>query len=114
MIQHNNAQDNLNVTGMPFIEELTSNMRVDIAVSKEGDLWLLHDKPIEHYLAWLEYDHTDRRMTLISDIGQIQDLGMQPSTFISDLILKSVNARLLLVQNKEILNVSNIPIVILQ
>lgn len=60
----------------PHIE---SDTRIDLLYNREGQVWLLHDKPLPQVLQCIEYDAGRETIRLISDKGQIgQSLKISP------------------------------------
>lgn len=66
-------EDRSNKSVLP---SLASMMTVDMVVNDRGNIWILHDKPLPVVLNWVEYDVDTARLSLISQDGEMIDLGM--------------------------------------
>lgn len=68
-------------TESPVYPSLMAMMKVDIAISPESDVWIIHSQPLPEALKWIEYDLDLESLTLVSLSGKIQDSGMKvPAT----------------------------------
>jgi hypothetical protein len=63
-------------TTPPVWTPATPAMKVDVAINKDGMVWVLHDKPFPDYLEWIEFDFDTKIMTFITAGGRLQDLGI--------------------------------------
>ena len=61
----------------PVYPSLMSQMKVDLAISPDSDVWLVHDKKLPEVLKWVEYDLDLETLVLVSLSGKIQDFGMR-------------------------------------
>lgn len=61
----------------PVYPSLMAMMKVDIAISPESDVWIIHNQPLPEPLKWIEYDLDLESLTLVSLSGKIQDSGMK-------------------------------------
>lgn len=61
----------------PVYPPLMSQMKVDIAVSPDADVWIIHEKALPEALKWVEYDPDLETLTLVSLSGKQQDSGMK-------------------------------------
>lgn len=61
----------------PVYLSLMSMMKVDLVISPESDVWMLHDQPLPEVMKWVEYDQDLQTLTLVSLSGKVQDFGMR-------------------------------------
>ncbi len=64
----------------PIYPSLLSQMKVDLAVSPESDVWMVYEKPLPEVMKWIEYDIDLATLTLVSLSGKIQDFGKKVPT----------------------------------
>lgn len=58
------------------LPSLASRMNVDFVLNGDGSVWILHDQPFSHYLKWVEYDAADNNVTIVTQEGKMQPLGL--------------------------------------
>ncbi len=61
----------------PVYPPLMTQMKVDLAVSPESDVWMIYEKPLPEIMKWVEYDIELQTLTLVSLSGKVQDFGMK-------------------------------------
>jgi hypothetical protein len=99
----------------PVIEDsLTHKSKVDVVVTKSGALWFLHDMPLEHSIAWVEYDPDSKSLTIITDDGASQDLGMNTTDVMEPYLSATTVAHFGLVQNSRVEAIQEAPVTIHQ
>lgn len=52
---------------------IESDTRIDLLYNRDGQVWLLHDKPLPQALICVEYDTNRETVSLISEKGRIGD-----------------------------------------
>lgn len=60
----------------PVIPALYSRMNPDLLVNAEGQVLLVHEKPMPDPIWWVEYDPEDRQLVFITTTGQIMPFGV--------------------------------------
>ena len=60
-----------------ILPPLATQMNVDLVIT-QGDsaILILHDKPLPEILKWIEYDYETNDMVLVTQSGQIQNIGL--------------------------------------
>lgn len=61
----------------PVYPSLMSQMKVDLAISPESDVWMIYEQPLPEIMKWIEYDVDLETLTLVSLSGKVQDFGMK-------------------------------------
>lgn len=89
---------------------LSEVMRCGIFTNSRGDALLVHDQYISG-LAWVEYDHTDRSLTLVYDDGRMQSFGYEISNRSGVNIRTAVNVHFALLKGGAIKNVIKLALV---
>jgi hypothetical protein len=64
-------------TASPVYPSLMSQMKAELVVNPESDVWLIYDRPLPEVMKWIEYDLDLETLTLVSISGKIQDFGMR-------------------------------------
>lgn len=59
------------------IPKLSKNMRCGIFVNDNGKIVIIHDKPLEKELSWIEYDDALTQTHLVYEDGSVQELGVK-------------------------------------
>lgn len=86
----------------PVFSDLASQMNVDLVVNDDGSVWLLHDKPFSDFLRWVEYDAADNKVTIVTQQGRVQDLGMVIPAPMIPAFLKARDICIAQLRNKKI------------
>lgn len=73
----------------PVRPPLSSQMHLELMVNDDSQVWLLHDKPFSGILKWVEYDEDTNLMTLVTEDGMSQNLGIVIPEKIGQLLLSS-------------------------
>lgn len=74
------------VDEMPVLSDATKFMKLDLAVSDIGEVYVFHDRPMPERINWVEYDQELLRLYFISEKGRIQGLGMSVKKRLHDVI----------------------------
>lgn len=61
--------------GQTVLAPLRRRMEVDLVISDDERVWLLHDKPLDGPLRWVEYDADDHTLSLVYRNGSVAPLG---------------------------------------
>lgn len=59
------------------LKPLTEEMPVEFIVNDVGSAMLLHRGPLARAYAWVQYDRDATSLQLITENGDLQDLGMK-------------------------------------
>lgn len=87
------------------LPHVSSVMNVDLLVKEQGGVWILHDKPFKDYLRWVEYDQMDNELTIVTQSGKIQGLGLTIPDQMIPPILQEHEIRLIQIRDKKIWDV---------
>ena len=55
---------------------LNQKMRCGIFTNTDGQVLIVHDQEIPHSIEWIEYDESERSISLILEDGALQNLGV--------------------------------------
>lgn len=94
-----------------FLPCMASLMKVDLVVSQKSDVWILHDRPIDGVLRWVEYDPATAAVTLVMENGNVQDLGLPLSEPMCDCLEDATIAYAILMGEKYIKDMYRVPLV---
>ena len=61
----------------PIKKNLTAMMEIAVVVKENGDFWLVHDQEFEETPDWVEYDESSRSLILITDHGNMHEVGLE-------------------------------------
>lgn len=61
----------------PVIPALYARMSPDLLVNAEGQVLLLHEKPMPDPIWWVEYEPEERELVFITTTGQIMPFGLK-------------------------------------
>lgn len=64
------------VDELPVLPQLGKSMNVDLAVNADGRVYLFYDGKIAEDTEYALYSIDDSSLTLISNTGRVQDIGM--------------------------------------
>lgn len=59
-----------------ILEPLNAKMPVEMIVSHNGNVMVLHQGKTDHRYSWVQFDPYTSRLQFITTEGEIQDLGM--------------------------------------
>lgn len=60
----------------PVFEPLADEMKVELIVGKNEQVCIVHDQKLAYVLKWVEFDEKTKTLTLVSQKGQLQPLGL--------------------------------------
>lgn len=81
---------------------LKDEMRCSILSNDDGDILILHDKPLKSDIQWVEFNAHDLTLSLVYEDGTNQNLGVSlPQDMVSD-IKKGTIVKLSYLENKAI------------
>lgn len=95
-------------------QSFTETSKVDVIVTKSGALWFLHDTPLAHSIAWVEYDPEHKSLTIITNDGSSLNLGMNTTEMMEPYLLTTLNANFGLVKDSRVEDVQVAPVTIHQ
>lgn len=64
-------------TDSPVYPSLMSQMKVDLVLNPQSDVWLIYERPLPEVMKWIEYDIEMESLILVSLSGKIQSFGMK-------------------------------------
>ena len=64
-------------TDSPVYPPLMSQMKVDLVLNPESDVWMIYERPLPEVMKWIEYDIEMESLILVSLSGKIQSFGMK-------------------------------------
>jgi hypothetical protein len=93
---------------------LTSVMKAELVVNEEGNIWILHDKPLSGVLHWIEFDETFRNIVLVMKDGRIQDMGIDVNDDVAAFMEPGKQVFTILTDGKIIKDMFMVPVIIRQ
>lgn len=99
------------VDEMPVLQDAVKAMKLDLAVSNVGDVYVFHEKAMPERLNWVEYDRVALRLYFISEKGRIQGLGMTVMKSLDETIRFARRIFLIHRENGEVKTVFEMPLV---
>lgn len=93
-------------------ETAADKMKIDVTVSKDSQVWVLHNQPFPNYLEWIEFDAETGLMSFVTAQGKIQELGMTIHSPMSEYVALAKDVRTILVQDKEIKDMGIVPLTV--
>ncbi|MCB1555946.1 MAG: hypothetical protein KDJ15_01395 [Alphaproteobacteria bacterium] len=96
----------------PVLRPLASQMEVDLVVKEDGRIFLLHDKPFRDILNWVEFDRDRGVLSLVTQKGRTQDLGMDIPEDTQDFMLETQNISLWRMQDGQIADMYILPFLV--
>ena len=96
----------------PVYPSLMSQMKVDLAISPESDVWLVYEKPLPEIMKWVEYDIDLETLTLVSMSGKIQDFGMKVPTALKKYMARATQIYAIHQGETEIKDMSVVPLLV--
>lgn len=96
---------------LPVFPALATRMTVDFLFNESGEVWLLHDRPLPARLEWVEYDADMESVTLVTEEGKIQDIGIGMPPGFAFHLLDAVQITALHVEDKKIIDGARVPLV---
>jgi hypothetical protein len=114
----NTADDDLDVFAkalpddLPVHPALTKTMNVDLIVNKNAQVWLAHDQPFPAPLQWAEYDVDLGRLSIVTNGGVVQDLGIPIHKPMRKYLRQAKLLDTVLVKDKKIHDFGRIPLLV--
>ncbi len=99
------------VDEMPVLPEAVKGMKLDLAVSDIGEVYIFHEKPMLERVNWVEYDRDVFKLYLISEKGRIQGVGMKVRKSLDDVISQAKRIYLIHRENGENKSAFEMPLV---
>ncbi len=97
---------------IPLNPDLTDAMLVDIAIDKNAQVWVFHNKPLPDILEWIEYDQTDKRLVFVTKGGRLNDFGLTIKPLMHKYLCKAQTADVMLVYDETIHDFIRVPLII--
>lgn len=91
---------------------VAARMKVDVAVSPDGKVLVLHDQPFPSYLEWVEFDAETGEMTFVTSEGKIQGLGLTIFAPMNKHVAKAHDVCTICVRNNEIRDMGLVPMTV--
>jgi hypothetical protein len=95
----------------PVWTDATASMKVDVAINKDGLVWILHDRPFPDIVEWVEFDIDSKIMTFITYGGKLQNLGISIHPPMDEKIARARSVFVMQVQNGEIRDMGRLPLI---
>lgn len=83
----------------PVLADAVGEMKLDLAVNDDGEIYLFHEKPFNEAVNWVEYSEVEQKIYLVTQEGRIQGLGMKVPKLIGGKIDQSIRIFLVHVEN---------------
>lgn len=99
------------VDEMPVLRDAVKAMKLDLAVSEGGDVYVFHEKPMPEKLNWVEYDRAALKLYFISHKGRIQGLGMKVAQTLDNTIAQSRRIFIVYREHNEVQTIFEMPLV---
>ena len=96
----------------PVYAPALSHMEVDIVVNKNSDVWILHDRPFEESIAWIEFDADDDTLTFVSYRGAVKNLGVKIQAPVRKYLYNSKRVFLIQTVGGKIIDFFNVALVV--
>lgn len=87
-------------------------MKCGMFTNADGQVLLVHDKPVSSDIQWVEYNTDEKKFTLIHEDGSTQDLGIDLNEKSCANLLSGMEVRLAYISNHKIQDVQTVSIVI--
>ena len=94
------------------LSSLASTMSVDLIVNERGNLWVLHDKQLPAIINWVEFDAEMDSLTLVSQTGQLIDLGMKIPKMFQRIILQTKYIYIVYMADKAVKDIYILPVLV--
>lgn len=96
----------------PVLTPLAKQMKVDLVVSPESRIWLLHDRYFDELIAWAEYDIDMATLCLVTHDGRMQPLGMKIHQPLRKYMQNGRQLYTMLVKDKKIVDSYILPLLV--
>lgn len=99
------------VDEMPVLQDAVKAMKLDLAVSSVGDVYVFHEKAMPERLNWVEYDRKALKLYFISEKGRIQGLGMTVMKTLDETVCVARRIFIIHRENGDVKTVFEMPLV---
>lgn len=93
-------------------KSINDQMKVDVAVSADGKVVVLHDRPFPDYLEWVEFDARSGEMTFVTAGGKLQDLGLMIYAPMNKYVSRAMDVCVICIRNHEVRDMGLLPLVV--
>ncbi|MDH5722684.1 MAG: hypothetical protein OEY94_05115 [Alphaproteobacteria bacterium] len=102
------------MSGFSFqeLEDFRGERKTALLVNNEGKVAICYDQKPEFDISWVEFDSKAKKISLVSEEGQYQNLGVSISDDMKLNLLKAQEILLAYVKNKEIISCALHPFVV--
>ncbi len=97
----------------PTLPDITESVKLDLAISENGQVYIFHEKNIPEQVNWAEYDHIAQRIDLITVSGRIQGLGLKINEALQEQICAATRIFVIYMIAGKTEQIIEIPLVIL-
>lgn len=91
------------------IREITG---IDLVIDEWGGVVILHTKPFEEDLTWLEFDLDNRTLNFVFDEGKIRDLGFSVNQDVTAYMQNAHIAKVALVEGEDVVADETVPLLV--
>lgn len=98
----------------PVWADATATMKIDVAINKDGMVWVLHDQPFPDYLEWIEFDPDSKIMTFITAGGRLQNLGIPIHPPMDENLARARSVFVMYLHNGDIRDMGKLPLIVQQ
>tara|TARA_B100001989_G_C24549345_1_gene473205 strand:- start:694 stop:1032 length:339 start_codon:yes stop_codon:yes gene_type:complete len=99
------------VDEMPVLQDAVKAMKLDLAVSDTGEVYIFHQSPMPERVNWVQYDRELLKLYFISEKGRIQGVGMKVMKKLDEVIASAKRVYLIRRENGETKSVYEMPLV---
>lgn len=85
-----------------LLEPLAKNSTFDFLVNERGEALILHKGPLKADYCWLQYDSHSGTVQLVTETGELQEMGYKLTPKVKELLIKTRLIPLLEVDDKNI------------
>ena len=96
----------------PLKPDMNTQQKVAVIVTDGGGLMIVHDKPFEELLGWVEYDVESNTVFLMSRDGNIYSTGLEVQESAIDKVKMADKAMVVLVQNGLMQDIYKLPVTV--
>lgn len=93
-------------------KSINDQMKVDVAVSSDGKVLVLHDKAFPDYLEWVEFDAKSGEMTFVTAGGKLQGLGLMIYAPMNKYVARALEVCVICIRNDEVRDMGLLPLVV--
>ncbi len=99
-------------TDSPVYPSLMSQMKVDLVLNPESDVWMIYERPLPEVMKWIEYDIEMESLILVSLSGKIQGFGMKVPPAMKKYLRKAKQVYAVRQDDNGIQDMSIVPLVV--